>query len=120
VVGALTITGHSIAGDRELTDSPDFRVRVQAALRLGRTGPAARPDLEGGLRDPHPAVRVACAAALKNVGDPAAIPALERAMKGESYATVKNAMKETIDKLRSSANVKDGSPATPTSLAGAR
>ncbi len=41
-------------------------------------------------------------------------------MKAESYATVKTAMKETIDKLRGSAAVKSSSPSTPTSLAGAR
>ncbi len=120
IVGALTITGHSIAQDRELTESPDFRVRVQAALRLGRQGAGARPDLEGGLRDPHPAVRVACAAALGNIGDRAAVPALDRAMKGESSPTVKSALKETIDKLHASANVKNANPETPTSLAGAR
>ncbi|MBN9163447.1 MAG: HEAT repeat domain-containing protein [Myxococcales bacterium] len=120
IVAALTVAGHSVAHDRELAESPDFRVRVQAALRLGRAGAASRADLEGGLRDAHPAVRVACAAALGNIDDPASIPALERAMKGESYATVKTAMKETIDKLRGSAAVKSASPSTPTSLAGAR
>jgi hypothetical protein len=120
IVAALTLSGHSVAQDRELADSPDFRVRVQAALRLGRMGVSSRADLENGLRDAHPAVRVACAASLGTIGDPAAIPALERAMKSESYATVKSAMKETIDKLRSSANVKSASPDTPTSLAGAR
>ena len=106
VVAALTVTGHSVAQDRELTESADFRVRVQAALRLGRAGASSRADLENGLRDPHPAVRVACAAGLGNIGDPASIPALERAMKSETYATVKTSMKETIDKLRASASVK--------------
>lgn len=120
VAVTLTVTGHSGAQDRELTESADFRVRVQAALRLGRAGPSARNDLESGLRDAHPAVRVACAAGLGNIGDPASIPALERAMKTESYATVKTAMKETIDKLQGSAAVKSSSPDTPTSLAGAR
>jgi hypothetical protein len=120
IATTLTATGHSIAQDRDLTEAADFRVRVQAALRLGRAGAAGRSDLETGLRDSHPAVRVACAAGLGNVGDPASIPALERAMKGESYATVKTAMKDTIDKLQGSAAVKSGSPDTPTSLAGAR
>jgi hypothetical protein len=120
IVATLTLAGHSGAQDRELTDSPDFRVRVQAALRLARAGSSARTDLENGLRDAHPAVRVACAAGLGNIGDPASLPALERAMRSESYATVKTAMKETIDKLQGSAAVKSGSPDTPTSLAGAR
>lgn len=116
IVSCLTLASHSVAQDRELAESPDFRVRVQAALRLGRSGPSARPDLENGLRDAHPGVRVACAAALGSIGDPASIPALERAMRGETYPTVKNAMKETIDKLQAIANVKS----SPTSLAGAR
>jgi hypothetical protein len=106
--------------DRELTESPDFRVRVQAALRLGRSGPAARPDLEQGLRDSHPAVRVACSAALGTIGDPAAIPALERAVRSETSATVKTAMQETVDKLRASAQVRDANSDSPMSLANAR
>ena len=101
VVGVLSTTAHSIAQDKELSESPDFRVRVQAALRLGRAGnPSARAELEKGLRDPHPAVRVACAVGLGNIGDPASIPPLESAMKGETFANVKTSMKENIDKLK--------------------
>lgn len=96
----LATASHGGAADRELTEASDFRVRVQAALRLGRTGTQARPDLEGGLRDSHPAVRVACAVALGNIGDAAALPAIERAQKGESFASVKTAMQEAIDKLK--------------------
>lgn len=106
-LAALTMSGHSTAGDRELTESADFRVRVQAALRLGRTGGASsRADLETGLRDAHPAVRVACAVALGAMGDAAAVPALQQAMRTESFPSAKSSMKETLDKLRaSSANV---------------
>jgi hypothetical protein len=101
VAAAVTTSGASTAGDRELAESSDFRVRVQAALRLGRTGgTASRTDLETGLRDAHPAVRVACAVALGAVGDAAAIPALQQAMRGETFASVKSAMKDTIEKLR--------------------
>lgn len=105
VVAAITASGHSTAGDHELTESSDFRVRVQAALRLGRTGgAAARADLEVGLRDAHPAVRVACAVALGAIGDAGAIPALQHAMKSESYPSAKSSMKDTIDKLRAGAS----------------
>lgn len=101
VVASLTASGHSTAGDRELTESADFRVRVQAALRLGRTGGAAsRADLEAGLRDSHPAVRVACAVALGQMGDAAAAPALQQAMRAESFPSAKSSMKEAHDKLR--------------------
>lgn len=120
VAFVTTLTNHSIAQDRELAESPDFRVRVQAALRLGRNGAAARVDLENGLRDAHPAVRIACAAGLGNIGDPASIPALERAAKSETSPTVKTSMNDTIAKIKSVANVKSASPVTPTSLANAR
>lgn len=112
IAATLTLTGHSGAQDRELTEAADFRVRVQAALRLGRAGASARTDLESGLRDAHPAVRVACAAGLANIADPASLPALERAMKAETFPTVKSAMKETIDKIRGAAAVRSstGSP----------
>ena len=101
VLAAITASGHSTAGDRELTESADFRVRVHAALRLGHSGgAAARADLEAGLRDAHPAVRVACAVALGQMGDAAAVPALAQAMKSESFPSAKTSMKEAHDKLR--------------------
>jgi hypothetical protein len=102
-VATATLGG---AHDRELEESSDFRVRVQAALRLGRTGAPARPDLEGGLKDSHPAVRVACAVALGTLGDPASLPAIERAQRGESFASVKTAMQEAIDKLKGASAAK--------------
>ncbi|MGH7297395.1 MAG: HEAT repeat domain-containing protein, partial [Polyangiaceae bacterium] len=40
---------------RDLTESPDFRVRVSAALYLGRVRPpGAREALEHALADGHP------------------------------------------------------------------
>jgi HEAT repeats len=86
---------------RELADSPDFRVRVSAALYLGRTHPAgAREALERALGDPHPAVRVAVASALGTLGDPAAIGALARHAAGESSASVKAQLQTSMDQLR--------------------
>lgn len=99
-LATLAIASHGGAADKDLSESTDFRVRVQAALRLGRGGATGRPDLETGLRDSHPAVRVACAVALGNIGDPASLPAIERAQRGESFASVKTAMQEAIDKLK--------------------
>lgn len=117
---ALTAASDSNAQDRELTEAADFRIRVQAALRLSRSGPSARGDLESGLRDSHPAVRVACVTALNNIGDPASVPALERAMKSESSAAVKQSMQDTIAKLKGLAAVHSATPVAPTSLAGAK
>ncbi len=99
----LTAFGHSkaFAVDRELVESTDFRVRVQAALRLGRAGGVtARADLEAGLRDPHPAVRVACAVSLGALGDKDAVPALQQAMRTESFPSAKSSMKDAAEKLR--------------------
>ncbi|MBX3227752.1 MAG: HEAT repeat domain-containing protein [Labilithrix sp.] len=117
IIAALTTTVHSVALDRELTESADFRVRVQAALRLAKAGASSRPDLEAGLKDSHPAVRIACAGGLKDIGDAAAIPALTRALSGESYAGAKTTMQDAIDKLKAGGAVKQ--PGGNTSLAGA-
>jgi hypothetical protein len=102
VVSATTLTAsHSIAQDKELTESTDFRVRVAAAARLGRQGGAsAKNDLEAGLHDSHPAVRATCAVALGNIGDASSVAALEAAIRAESFAGVKSAMKEALDKLK--------------------
>jgi hypothetical protein len=64
---------------QKLSQGADFRVRVQAALELGKTrGEEARRALEGGLDDENAAVRAAAAAGLKVKRDPASIDALLR------------------------------------------
>jgi HEAT repeats len=86
---------------RDLTQSPDFRVRVSAALYLGRTKPVgAREALEGALGDAHPAVRVAAASALGALGDPLAISALARRLGSESSASAKAQIQSSIEQLR--------------------
>jgi len=115
VLSTLTTSGHSTAGDRDLAESSDFRVRVQAALRLGRTGGAqARTDLEACLRDAHPAVRIACAVGLGTIGDASSVPALQQAMKSESFASVKSSMNDNLEKLRHGG----GAPAAGAASAG--
>jgi HEAT repeat protein len=58
--------------------SDDFRVRVQAALELGKTAdPEALAPLVQALNDPNASVRTASAAALQELGDPACVPALK-------------------------------------------
>ncbi|MFO0742711.1 MAG: HEAT repeat domain-containing protein [Labilithrix sp.] len=104
VIAALTTTtGNSVASDRELTESGDFRVRVGAALRLAKA--KQRTDLEEGLKDSHPAVRIAAAGGLKEIGDAAAVPALERALRSESFAAAKSTMEDAIKALKSGGNV---------------
>ncbi len=95
---------------RDLTDSGDFRVRVSAALFLGRTHPVgAREALEHALSDAHPAVRVAAATALGNLGDPAAIGALSRRAGTEPSASVKAQLQSSIDQLRRGVAADQGS-----------
>ena len=117
IIAALsTVMSHTaIASDRELTDSPDFRVRVQAALRLARAG--NRVDLEDGLKDSHPAVRIASAGGLKDIGDAAAVPALERALRSESFAAAKQVETEAIERLKAGSSVHQAGGATRRSRA---
>lgn len=85
---------------RDLSQSSDFRVRVSAALFLGRTKPpGAREALEVALADAHPAVRVAAASALGALGDPMAISALARRLGSETSASVKAQIQSSIEQL---------------------
>jgi hypothetical protein len=89
---------------RDVLESSDFRVRVNAALFLGRARPAgAREALEAALDDAHPAVRTAVSAALGSLGDPAAVPALERRLGREPAASVRGQIESTLGQLRQAA-----------------
>ena len=85
---------------RDLATGSDFRMRVAAALALGKSrSPGARPALEKALGDPHPAVRSAAAAGLGRLGDAAALPALRRAAAREADAGVRSQMAQTVKRL---------------------
>jgi HEAT repeat protein len=83
----------------ELKNSTDFRVRVAAALALGKsmTGDAAAP-LEAALDDQNASVRVAAAAALKNLGELRALDAL-RSHRGDKSEAVRAQVKSAIASL---------------------
>jgi hypothetical protein len=84
----------------DLAHASDFRVRVSAALVLGKTRPeGARLMLEKALEDPHAAVRTAAAAALAAVGDRAAVPTLERHARGETSGAARAQMQTSIAQL---------------------
>lgn len=86
----------------KLEQASDFRMRVQAALELGKTTAdkeAARVALEAALGDPNAAVRAAAAAALKVLADTRALPALRRAEQ-DSSAPVVAQIRSTIQTLR--------------------
>lgn len=84
----------------DIADGDDFRVRVRAALILGKShDPGARAFLEAALSDSHPAVRTAAAAALAAYGDAGAIPALQRHA-GDASSSVKAQIQAAIAALQ--------------------
>jgi hypothetical protein len=86
---------------RDLADSSDFRIRVSAALVLGRSRPpGARDALEHALGDPHPAVRIAVVTALGAIADPDSLAPLERRLRSEPSPGVVAQLRSTIDALR--------------------
>ena len=94
---------------RELADSNDFRVRVTAALVLGRTKPpGAREPLERALSDAHPAVRIAATTALGALGDQDSLPALERRLRTEPSPGVVAQLRVTIDNFRRGPAIRPG------------
>jgi hypothetical protein len=95
----------------ELTESSDFRIRVNAALVLGRSGgEGARDALEHALGDAHPAVRIAAATALGHLGDPLALVALERRLPGEPSPGVAAQIHASIERLRRGAEPAEAAP----------
>ncbi|MCB9667405.1 MAG: HEAT repeat domain-containing protein [Myxococcales bacterium] len=85
---------------KKLHTSSHFRVRAQAALSLARIEftPSIVRALSVALDDPHPAVRAAAAVALKDIGDRAALPALERATRDSDMA-VRRAAEQAVRSL---------------------
>ena len=95
---------------RDLARSPDFRVRVSAAVAIGHTRPlGAREALETALGDKHPAVRIAAANALAELGDPLAVAALARRSGSETSASVKAQMQSAIQQLQRGVTADQGS-----------
>jgi hypothetical protein len=85
LIAVLLLSGGSARGQDlqssidKLKSSDDFRVRVQAALELGKSkNSEVRVPLEHALDDRKPAVRAAAAAALKVLSDKRALSALKR------------------------------------------
>lgn len=77
----------------------DFRVRVQAALELGRSADArALPPLVSALDDPSASVRAAAAAALGKLGDARGRMPLAQ-HREDSSSAVRAEVKSAIDKL---------------------
>jgi hypothetical protein len=83
----------------QLKSSPDFRVRVSAALQLGKSlsGDATAP-LIAALDDANASVRAAAAAALKNLGEVSALGAL-KAHRGDKSEAVRAQISTAIKSL---------------------
>jgi HEAT repeat protein len=83
----------------QLKESKDFRVRVQAALQLGKSmDPAAFSPLVGALDDDNASVRAAAVAALESLGDMRAITPLKEHRLDRSEA-VRKQIKATLAEL---------------------
>jgi len=92
---------------KDLGGADDFRVRVSAALALGKSkSKTARGALEKALKDKHAAVRTAAAAGLASLGDVNAISALKAAKGSESDSDVKSAIDGAINTLNAKKNAK--------------
>lgn len=86
---------------KDLATSTDFRVRVSAALALGKKKDVGSLDvISKALTDETAAVRSAAATALGAIGDKRALPALEKARANEKDGTVKGAIDRAIGMLR--------------------
>jgi len=90
----LTLVAHeapaqnAAAAAQDLETADDFRIRVSAALTLGRTHPpGARELLERALADQHPAVRIA---------------AMQQRLRTESSPSVRSQLQAAITALASS------------------
>jgi hypothetical protein len=93
----------------QLKHGADFRVRVSAALQLGKSlNPGASQPLEAALEDPNASVRAAAAAALKNLGDVSAIgPLRAHTDKSEAVrAQVQSAIKSLEEEATTGPKIK--------------
>ena len=84
-----------------LASGPSFRVRMRAALALGRLrgNRAAGDALMGALDDPHPAVRAAAARSLGKGRHRRARGTLERLQREDPEAPVRKAAKRALARL---------------------
>jgi hypothetical protein len=90
----------------QLQNGEDFRVRVTAALELGkRSDPNAIDPLVDALNDPNASVRAAAVAALEQIGDASALPALKEKRLDRSDA-VRRAVRSAIITLEQPPNAR--------------
>ncbi len=87
---------------KDVLTASDFRVRVTAALALGKRKDTSAIDALGkALKDDNAAVRAAAAAALGAIGDTSALSVLERAKSSEKDGNVRSSIDKAIGMLKS-------------------
>jgi len=95
-----------------LESGATYRIRVQAATTLGVIRcPSATQALGRALSDESDLVVIAAAAALGQVGDPAAIPAIESALKNPPSEPAKAQLETALRVLRALVQGEDFTPA---------
>ena len=96
-----------------LTHDRSYKVRVDAALVLGRLRQTRSiPALIGALKDPHPAVRSSAARALGNIGSPIARDAVAKAVT-DPAPSVRRAAREALKHLGAGGEVDTDTPPAP-------
>lgn len=104
----------------QLDHSRDFRIRVQAALELGKArSPKALGPLTRALDDPSTSVRAAAAAALRILGDKRALESL-RQHRSDSAETVRSQVRSSIAALEAQGSAKREPPRVLVKLGKAR
>jgi hypothetical protein len=93
---------------KAVVEDANYKVRVQAALVLGRLGdPAAVPALVKALGDTNKTVRAIAAQALGQIGDMGASEALRDVLKRESDGFVRTQTEKALIALSRGASQKD-------------
>jgi hypothetical protein len=90
---------------KAVVDDPNYKIRVQAALVLGKVrDPAAVPALIKALTDQNATVRGIAAGALGDIGDPLAADALRDLSRHETDTFVKSQAAKALALLNGAAN----------------
>jgi hypothetical protein len=85
---------------RTLTSDPSWRVRLQAAVVLGKLrDPRSVPSLLRALHDDNETVRGLSAQVLGEIGAPSVVMELDRARRSDSSAFVRNRAAEALAKI---------------------